>query len=173
MDGTKCSLLALGILLLATVTATADATVPPGQKQPASNAPSSLQLVGANTALSAASVPISVLNQGSQPIRLQRRLRVERLERGMWRPLANVGDLYLRSDCRPDKNGVLTREGFAAECITVEKQSTLQFQPWLGTYGDAQCICEKCVEVGPGTYRYVARFCASDAELIGRPFVIR
>ncbi len=63
-------------------------------------------------------------------------------------------------------------EDEAAECVTLAPGATYLPPEWLGTVGDAQCICTRCAPAEPGTYRFVVRSCNGAHTVAGEPFEI-
>ena len=80
-----------------------------------------------------------VVNLTRGKLSLKKALRVQRKQGNRWVNVMIRG-LTLRSSCRKR----------APVCVTVGRGRTQDFAPWLGTYGDARCDCEKCVSVKPG-----------------------
>lgn len=107
-----------------------------------------------------APVPLRVTNQSGYTVQLRRAITVERWTGKGWKPLAPAAaGLLLRADCKPDAAGVITPDKLASGCVAIGPRATFRSQPWLGTHGDAQCACERCAKVAPGTYRYSGSLC--------------
>ncbi len=81
--------------------------------------------------------------------RLAKTIRVEREVDGRFEPLGSVAGLELRADCQTP----------APECVEIVAGAELRPPPWLGTLGDAQCICTRCAPAPAGTYRFVLTSC--------------
>lgn len=124
-----------------------------------------------------APVPLEVENQSGYPMQLRRAIAVERWTGKGWKALAPAAEeLLLRTDCKPDANGVIIPDRLAKGCVTIPPRATFRSQPWLGTHGHAQCACERCVKVAPGTYRYVGSLCPGakhKLEVVGLSFRLR
>lgn len=104
-------------------------------------------------------VAISVTNASDSQVELGKALVVERAQGRNWATVDGQGELTLRSDCQTP----------APDCLTLVPGATLEPPAWLGTSGDAQCLCERCVAVPPGRYRFVIRTCAG-VRIEGEPF---
>ena len=102
-------------------------------------------------------------------MRLRRALVLERLDGSSWHRVEDVGAVWLRDSCAPHGDAVFWANG-ADECV--DFHTPFRAPAWLGTIGDAQCVCEKCVPAPAGTYRWVAHECAG-AEVPGEPFELR
>ncbi|MFH1468514.1 MAG: hypothetical protein ABIO70_29255 [Pseudomonadota bacterium] len=129
---------------------------------------------GASLPGSSGLVPVTIANHGADPIRLRRSLRLERQEEGGFTDLTatgEVGAIWVRTGCEP-RDGVVFWAGGDEECVTVAAGGTIEIAPWLGTLGDAQCICERCVTAPPGTYRLSARACDGGGWIVGEPFTL-
>ncbi|NOY91381.1 MAG: hypothetical protein GXP55_09230 [Deltaproteobacteria bacterium] len=81
--------------------------------------------------------------------RLARTIGVEREVDGRFEPVGSVAGLELRADCQTP----------APECVEIVVGAELRPPPWLGTLGDAQCICTRCAPAPAGTYRFVLTSC--------------
>jgi hypothetical protein len=107
------------------------------------------------------SVAIAIENHAEAPVSLARAIAVEERSGGSWRVVETAG-LSLRSTCDAE----------APECLTLQPGAELYPPEWLGTRGDAQCICTRCVPVESGSYRFVVTTCEG-ARIEGEPFEIR
>ena len=115
-------------------------------------------------------VPIMVSNNRNAPLRVKRRVRVERWENRRWVPLnPTASGLLLRRSC-PTPRGKTASKG--QDCLLIPNYQRFDGQPWLGTHGHAQCICEHCVPVSPGLYRFVGEYCAGTKTFSGPSFEI-
>jgi len=81
--------------------------------------------------------------------RLASTLGVEREVDGHFVAVTGIAGLTLRSDCQTP----------APECVALVAGAELRPPPWLGTLGDAQCICTRCGPAQAGTYRFVVSSC--------------
>lgn len=146
---------------------------------PASRAvapPATVVLQGADVKLAAgAMIPLLAVNSFGHAVSVQRAVTVERWLANRWQPLSTpASGLLLRQDCRPDpRTRVINTRALVEGCITLAPRSTFRSQPWMGTMGDAQCICERCVQVPPGTYRYRGRLCGKPDAIYSAPFRLR
>ncbi len=104
-------------------------------------------------------VAISVTNASDAPVQLAKAVVVEMAHGARWSVVSGVAEITLRSDCQTP----------APACITLVQGSTLEPPAWLGTVGDAQCICTRCGPAPSGRYRFVIRTCAG-ARIEGEPF---
>jgi hypothetical protein len=105
-------------------------------------------------------VAIAIENHAEAAVSLSRELVVEVQRGDSWSTVTTAG-LSLRSTC----------EAEAPECVTLQPGAELYPPEWLGTQGDAQCICTRCVPVESGTYRFVVTTCEG-ARIEGEPFAI-
>ncbi|MFW6050399.1 MAG: hypothetical protein ACODAU_04450 [Myxococcota bacterium] len=102
-------------------------------------------------------VPV-VRSRGEEPVRLGRKVTVERHADGSWRDAATVA---LRDDCDdPVPDG----------CVALVPGAELHPPPWLGLLGEAQCACDGCEPAPEGRYRFVVRSCDGAHEVPGEPF---
>lgn len=108
------------------------------------------------TLIKGAQISITILNGKNEPLELFRELQVEQEADDEWIALESVGELWIRGSCSSE-----TTESQAQghQCLTIEPLTSYEVPPWLGTLGDAQCICERCVPVPAGRYRIVASGC--------------
>ncbi|MCC6751575.1 MAG: hypothetical protein IT371_28245 [Deltaproteobacteria bacterium] len=120
------------------------------------------------------SVPLVVQNDIGLPKRVRRGVTVERWTGRGWVPLSPPVALYLRPDCKPDpKSKVLVPTDLGEQCLVVPPRGRFASQPWLGTLGDAQCACERCVPAPAGLYRFRGRACDGPEVLLSPPFTLR
>lgn len=105
-------------------------------------------------------VAIAIENHAEAAVSLARELVVEVQSGDSWSAVTTAG-LSLRSSCDAE----------APECVTLQPGAELYPPEWLGTQGDAQCICTRCVPVESGTYRFVVTTCEG-ARIEGEPFAI-
>lgn len=105
-------------------------------------------------------VTIRIENRGPQT-RLAGRLVLQRERDGTW-ATENGAHLDLRFSCRDE----------APECLSLAPGAVYLPPPWLGTIGDAQCVCTRCAPAPAGTYRFVATSCSGAHVLEGDPFEI-
>lgn len=99
-----------------------------------------------------------IANVGAE-VQLSSELSLERRRGEDWSPVDGAA-LALRYDCA----------SAAPECVTLAPGAVFIPPAWLGTIGDAQCACERCVPAEEGTYRFVARSCAGAHTVTGDPF---
>ena len=103
-------------------------------------------------------VAIHIENHGSAAAELRGRLTLQRRDGERWR------DLETRLDLR------FSCEDRAPECVTLAPGAEYIPPGWLGTEGDAQCVCTRCGEAPAGTYRFVATTCDGAHTVEGEPF---
>ncbi len=103
-------------------------------------------------------VAIHVENHGAEPAELRSRLTLQRREGERWTDLRTRIDL--RFSCEEE----------ASECVTLAPGAEYIPPPWLGTDGDAQCVCTRCGPAPAGTYRFVATSCNGAHTALGEPF---
>lgn len=103
-------------------------------------------------------VAIRVENHGTDAAELSGRLIVEHREGEAWEPAR--ASLDLRYSC----------EDRAPECLTLAPGAVLIPPAWLGTWGDAQCVCTRCGPADPGSYRLVATSCSGAHRIESDPF---
>ena len=106
-------------------------------------------------------VAIVIENTSIAPISMRTGVGLERREHGVW-SVVQAGGLLLRTACDGPP---------LPSCVTLAARSTLVTTPWLGTVGNAQCVCERCVAAPAGEYRFVPQTCDS-RPIAGAPFVI-
>lgn len=92
-------------------------------------------------------VQVRVQNRGAETVRLRGRVRIER---GGELVTEGVG---LRADC----------EAAVPDCVDLAPGGELVPPEWLGTAGDAQCICTRCGPVS-GTFVAVVESCAPEGH---------
>lgn len=92
--------------------------------------------------------------------RLSASIVIEREDAGRYAPLEGVGTLALRASC----------EEPISDCVEVVEGAELRPPAWLGTVGDAQCICTRCGPAPAGTYRFVLTSCDGRQRVEGAPF---
>jgi hypothetical protein len=103
-------------------------------------------------------VAIAIENRSDAPVSLSRDLIVEQRTGDSFTVVTTAG-VTLRSSC----------EAEAPECITLVPGAELYPPDWLGTRGDAQCICTRCVPVEAGSYRFAITTCEG-ARIDGETF---
>jgi hypothetical protein len=137
--------------------------------------PATVVLQGADTdARRSRLVPLRVINNLGRPVSVQRAVVVERWQGSAWQVVTAVSGLLLRADCRPDpKTRVINTPALLGGCLVIGPRTTYSAPPWLGTVGDAQCVCERCVGVAPGLYRYRGRLCGKSQPILGVPFRLK
>lgn len=106
-------------------------------------------------------VAIRVENHGAQT-ELTGAVTLQQRDGDAWADVDGAS-LDLRFSCREE----------APECLTLAPGAVLLPPPWLGTIGDAQCICTRCGPAEAGTYRFVVRSCNGAHEALGEPFALR
>ncbi|MDQ3032501.1 MAG: hypothetical protein M3Y87_08805, partial [Myxococcota bacterium] len=93
---------------------------------------------------------ITLENRGTELARVAPGIEVERAgASGTFARIDGIASLTLRLDCAHEPPA----------CIELAPGAVLHPPDWLGTRGDAQCVCTRCVPVEAGTYRFVARSC--------------
>lgn len=107
---------------------------------------------------------LHVRNVGDEVVRLRGSVQLERRTERGWESLPL--DFGLRATCDQP----------VPECVSLVPGAELLPPRWLGTQGDAQCACERCVAV-TGELRFVVQSCApdghSDHRVEGEPFTRR
>lgn len=162
------------LVLLVTVCGTAcgskraDDRAPPAQRAATTTPPRPPELTEGmglrlrGTVAPSRHVTIATSNAGSEVVRLESQLRVERMDDGEWEEVDGVHGLLLRADCQAPQ----------AECVSLVPGAELYPPEWLGMLGDAQCVCTGCGPAPAGTYRFVAHSCEGDRVYRGEPFVL-
>ncbi|MCC6876725.1 MAG: hypothetical protein IT378_20650 [Sandaracinaceae bacterium] len=108
-------------------------------------------------------VAIRLENRGTELARVAPRVGIEALsEDGAWVRFEREAQLKLRYDCGAEP----------PSCVELAPGGTLLPPPWLGTRGDAQCVCERCVPAPPGRYRFVVHRCDGAEDVEGEPFAL-
>jgi hypothetical protein len=103
-------------------------------------------------------VAIRVENHGTDAAEIRGRLTLQRRDGERWRDRSTRIDL--RFSCEDE----------APECVTLAPGAVYIPPAWLGTDGDAQCVCTRCGPAPAGTYRFVATSCNGAHTLTGEPF---
>ncbi len=103
-------------------------------------------------------VTIRVENHGTEQTELRGALALERRAGESWEPAR--ASLDLRYSC----------EERAPECVTLAPGAVLIPPAWLGTWGDAQCVCTRCGPADEGTYRLVVTSCNGAHRIESEPF---
>lgn len=112
----------------------------------------------------------SVWNGTRKPIRVQRKVMVERDVDGRWRPLAPpVVDVLLTNDCGDRARAEAKR----MPCLTLAPGAELTAVAWLTAHGRSQCSCAGCTPVPDGRYRIVGKRCGSSQRVEGFDFRVR
>jgi hypothetical protein len=114
---------------------------------PASGDAASVRIVATPAGSGAA---IEVTNTGGGVVRLRPAISLEREQRGAWSARDSRAELALRWDCQTPA---------PTDCVTLVSGASLHPPNWLGTIGDAQCICTRCGPAPPGRYRFVGATC--------------
>jgi len=105
-------------------------------------------------------VHVIVENHGREPVVLAATLEIEREEPGGWAAVEGIAGLSLRRSC----------EESGEECLTLVPGAELHPPAWLGTIGDAQCICTRCAPAPEGRYRFVVATCDGEHRVEGEAF---
>ncbi len=145
-----------------------EAETPPAPPHPLA---SSGQVVVQARVAASDRIDIVVANGTKAPLEVRRNLRIEQERDEEWHVLEGVGPVWIRDDCDPI-DGVLYPAGLAQQCLTLEAETVIEVQPWLGTVGDAQCACEECAPVPGGRYRVVLHDCHG-GRFESEPFTLR
>lgn len=103
-------------------------------------------------------VAIQLENHGSEAAEVRGRLTLQRREGDRWVDASTRIDLRYSCDDQ------------APECVTLAPGAVYIPPPWLGTEGDAQCVCTRCAPAPAGTYRFVATTCRGAHTAEGEPF---
>src|SRR5262249_54240648 len=103
---------------------------------------------------------ISVAVTGGAAVALAPRVFVEQRDGTDWHDVHGIAELSLRPDC----------EHPAPDCVNLVPGAELLPPSWLGTTGDAQCVCTRWAPVPAGTYRFVLRTCDGTKRYLGEPF---
>lgn len=107
-------------------------------------------------------VSISVAVTGDATVALDPHLGVQRRDGDSWTDVHGIAELSLRDDCHHDAPG----------CVHLVPGAELLPPSWLGTTGDAQCVCTRCATAPAGTYRFVAKTCDGSRYYPGVPFAL-
>ena len=124
-------------------------TAPPPSAPPTSIAPSAPPTLTFVATPSHTGVALSIANHGSVGASLSAHVIVEVEHAGTFAAAPATSALTLRYDCAHE----------ADACVTLAPGAELLPPEWLGTSGDMQCACERCVPVEPGSYRLVVTSC--------------
>jgi hypothetical protein len=103
-------------------------------------------------------VTIRIENRGAQT-RVAGQLVLQRERDGTW-ATENGVQLDLRFSCHDE----------APDCVTLAPGAVYLPPSWLGTIGDSQCLCERCVPAPSGTYRFLVTSCGGAHVIEGEPF---
>lgn len=95
---------------------------------------------------------LRVRNVGNALVRVRSAVKLERREGSTWREQS--ASFSLRASC----------DERAADCVALAPGAELLPPKWLGTIGDAQCACERCVPAR-GEVRFVIETCAPDGHV--------
>jgi hypothetical protein len=136
-------------------------TPPVPSPEPAQHPPAAPDQVALRGTPGGGLIAIDLTNLGNADVRLRPALTVERQNGSTWAEVETAG-LTLRWDCQAPPPPF---------CMSLAPGASIQPPPWLGTTGDAQCICTRCGPVPAGTYRFVATNC-DGTRLEGTPFTI-
>ncbi len=104
-------------------------------------------------------VAIRVENRGTEAAELRGAVTVQRRAGESWED-ARAARLDLRYSCEEE----------APECVTLAPGAVLLPPEWLGTWGDAQCVCTRCGPAEAGTYRFVVTSCSGAHTALSEPF---
>jgi hypothetical protein len=129
-----------------TAGAAAAEPVEPAEPEPPADAPLEIRL---RAEAGEGRLVTAVVEVRGGRARLSRTLGVEHEVNGRFEDLASVAGLELRVDCQTP----------APECVELVAGAELRPPPWLGTQGDAQCVCTRCGAAPAGRYRFVVRSC--------------
>jgi hypothetical protein len=108
-------------------------------------------------------VAIRLANTGTAQVELAAAITVEREVDGTWSALDGVASITLRRSCEVE----------APPCTTLAPGAEFFPPDWLGTIGDAQCMCTRCGPASAGRYRFVVRSCHGARRYDGDPFDLR
>lgn len=144
------------------VTTAVPTTAPPPSAPPTSIAPSAAPTLTFIATPSHAGVALSIANHGSTAASLSAHVIVEVEHAGTFAADPSTSALTLRYDC--------THEADA--CITLAPGAELLPPEWFGTWGDAQCVCTRCVPVEPGNYRLVVTSCDAAHRVESNTFAL-
>lgn len=123
------------------------APVPPSTEAPAG--PSEAPELSLLATPGRASVAFSIANHGASAVSLRTDVAVEVGQEGSFAALSSASTLTLRYDCEHE----------AERCVTLAPGAELLPPAWLGTSGDMQCVCTRCVPVEAGSYRFAVTTC--------------
>lgn len=93
---------------------------------------------------------------------LAKAIGVEREVNGHFQAITQIATLELRADCRTP----------APDCVELVAGAELRPPAWLGTWGDAQCICTRCWPAPAGSYRFVLTSCDGRQRVESAPFTL-
>ncbi len=116
-------------------------------------------------------IAITLSNGTNEVVGFRRVLAVEQETSDGWVALEAIGDLWIREECVAT-DGVLFPEGQRDRCLELAATTQIEVPPWLGTFGDAQCACERCAHVPAARYRIVAETCSGE-RIESAPVAIR
>lgn len=100
---------------------------------------------------------LHVQNRGTETVRLRSAVALELKEGEAWSDVPV--ELALRMDCETPVD----------DCVSLAPGAELIPPAWNGKRGDAQCDCERCVDL-PGEVRFVVQSCAPEGH---RPHEVR
>ncbi|UJR83818.1 hypothetical protein [Sandaracinus amylolyticus] len=129
---------------------------------PVETGPAPVLAIRGTPARAGREVAIVIENRGTELARVSPRLVLERASSEGRFARVDATELALRPSCERE----------APTCVELAPGAALHPPAWLGTTGDAQCACERCVPAEPGTYRFVATSCGGAHRLEGEPFEI-
>lgn len=108
-------------------------------------------------------VAIVIESRGEAETTLGPRIVVERQVGDGFEPVEGVAGVTLRTSCEVNE---------APACTTLAPGAELRPPAWLGTIGDAQCICTRCGPAPAGVYRFVVESCHGTQRVEGEPFTL-
>jgi hypothetical protein len=94
-------------------------------------------------------VSFVVENHGRAEVSLRSEVAIERRDGEAWSAVDEIQSVSLRMDCQTAP----------PECVTLAPGAALHPPAWTGMIGDAQCMCERCVDAPAGAYRIVVTTC--------------
>jgi hypothetical protein len=107
-------------------------------------------------------VDVIVENHGREPVELAATLEVEGQGPGGFAPVEGIAGLSLRRSCEEPGDA----------CLSLVPGAELHPPAWLGTIGDAQCICTRCAPAPAGRYRFVVATCDGGHRVEGEAFTL-
>lgn len=146
-----------------TVVAVGDNAAPPVDPEPEAEPEDVPSVVVRGEVQSGGSVAIVIESRGSEATSLGGQILLERQVGDAFEAVDGVAGLSLRTSCEVAE---------APACSTLVPGAELRPPPWLGTLGDAQCLCTRCGPAPAGVYRFVVQSCGGSERVEGEVFTL-